>query len=115
MSFLSLLSHRCTIQTFVAGAAGGDGKPTGTWTNTYTSVPCRFQGAGRGVESVQAREIVNADFVLYLQAGQAITERDRVSAITERGGTSIIAETFHVISVRPVGGKHQVAYLELVR
>ena len=116
MSLLDMLQHRCTIQTYVATTTDGAGKPSGTWTETYTGVPCKLQGAGKGVENVVRVETVNADFVLFLQASTTISERDRVSSRLTREGVSVYGdETFHVISVRPVGVHHKVAYLELVR
>lgn len=81
------LRHRCTIERD-ANAATEDawGNPQApNWQPLATDVPCRAI-ADSGREPVDAdRTVVVVDLRLLLPLGTDVTERDRISAVSERG------------------------------
>lgn len=79
------LRHRCTIQRDAAAADSWGGTATPDWQDSATNVPCRaVEEAGR--EPVDKdRTVVILDRRLLVPLGTDVTERDRISSITERG------------------------------
>ena len=74
----ALLTDTCTIRRYTSsGTKDRYGHEEKTWSNLATSVECRFEPTS-GREIVSDKEIVDADYMLYLKTGQDITEKDRI-------------------------------------
>ena len=79
MSFASRLIHTCTIEDATL-AQNSRGEMIPTWTATASSVPCRMDTliGGQAREFEIDKEIAVSTHILFLKAGQAISERSRV-------------------------------------
>jgi len=87
MGFNSMLIHECTIRRYVEdGLTDSHGQPTGAWQVWETCVKCNLQWR-------TVTELKNDGFVavaraqvLFLKAGQDITEEDHVTDIMDIDG-----------------------------
>lgn len=99
MSFSTWLNTTCTIRRFTAGAADDYGHPVQTFSDLATGIACRLQpaaGPGRGGKEIWVdKQLVIADFKLFLSAGQDVTEKDEIV---------IGAKTYNVLLVNDAAG-----------
>lgn len=115
----SLLRHRCTIQRQASSGTDAHGQPSYSWEDVGTSVPCLLQVSSssgwpfRNVTVVE--DVVQVRTVLYLLPDQDITERDRVTSVTDINGTSVDAGPFEVLAVADAGGQGRMKQVTLRR
>lgn len=95
------MTHRCTVQR--DGQAGTDdwGQPdVPSWANHLTDQACRYsEGAtGREVEEPGKTAVVYEPRLIFPH-GTDVTEKDRITAITDRLSVALINETVHIRQV----------------
>lgn len=91
IDYVGLLTDTCTIRRFTDTGVKDDlGRPVVTWADLATLVDCRLDTGG-GREITIGKEVVIADFMLFLKPAEDITEKDRVRTVV-RGGVTILAE-----------------------
>ena len=98
-----MLAHHATIERR-STRVDRTGQPRDLWEEKAHDVPCRL-GLARGGEvfTDRSRDVVRADYTLYLPAGTDIGEADRVSRVWDAGGATL-AEDLEILLVRPVAG-----------
>jgi head-tail adaptor len=108
MSYPALLTQRCTIEDY-ASTPDDYGQPTKTWADTATLVPCLLEPT-KGVEFELGKQVVVANYTLFLLANQTISERSRVVL------DSVTYEVLLVKRVRtPRSEHHRECYVEVAR
>ncbi len=107
------MTHRATVQRNTpAGTDGFGGPGAAVWGSHIAALHCWFYAKGSvGVE----REVIDGDksvtlgsHKLLIPLGTDITEADRITAIDDRLGVSIMANTMRIHSVT-----HRHNHLEL--
>ena len=93
------LTQTCTISKNTPGVVDTYNRPADSWADAYTLVACRLIDK-RGKETVIDKQVVMADFLLFLKIGQDITEKDRVG-IDING----VSQTLAVILVSDASSK----------
>ena len=107
MGFRQLLNSICVIRRYSSSSKDAHGNLVKVWSDLATDVPCRLQPR-RGREAVQPIQVVVGSHVLFLEAGNDITERDRVV---------VTADTYEVLFVANAAGQnhHLEVNLELLK
>lgn len=80
MPFADLLTQSATVERFALSTADRYGRASEKWVAASTPEPCRLSGGLRRGGSLAGEPTVaaQADASLFLQAGAAISMRDRV-------------------------------------
>jgi len=116
MSFATLLINTCTIQVNTPVAFDAYGNPIEAWSNETVDEPCRIMAGvsggnlNAGREFKVGAEVVQADYMLYLESTATITEQHRVV---------LGVTTYHVLLVdnrqNGTGVHHKEVWLRTVR
>jgi hypothetical protein len=82
------LTHLCTVERQATVTADGRGHTAGDWATHLSDVPCRFWTPDGGEVLIEGATIAAlATSRLLVALGTDVTEADRITSITYRGGT----------------------------
>jgi len=97
------MTHRALVQRTVRTPVDGYGDaPAPTWTTHIASQPCWLTVRDEGVEADRQRgTVVFESLRLLMPNGTDITERDRISGVTDRRGNVVYAGVLGIESVLP--------------
>ena len=95
MSFESLLTQTCTIQTESTDyTTAGDGSLTNTWSDTYENVPCRLiNSSGNLVEGVGGYDKRVSPYI-FLKITETISVGNRI--VHDNGYTYLVTYIYVV-------------------
>jgi len=109
---------RCTINRFTEGVATVYGQPAVTYPALATNVKCRRMNAKGYETKADDKTVVVADYVFFFLAGQDITERDQITALTHNG-VAVDTFTYKPIKVDAILGRkkehHREVLVQVVR
>lgn len=116
MSFSSLLKHKCVVQRRV-NVVDRFGQPVEEWEDVLIDVPCRLSNVNRQVgeetTTVVARDVVEKQYALYLDAGIPIDEGYQIRNVRD-ADDNILVKLADVVAVRRVSDRSgAVHHLEL--
>lgn len=123
IDYVGLLTDTCTIRGDVGTGVKDEfsGKEIVVWGDVATLVECRFdavipRGGGAAYEIKIGKEIVKADYLVFFEVDEDITEKDRVTTLV-RGGVTLISDEVGVLLVQVPAGfdHHKEVYLQLTR